>query len=133
MSFESWDIFKDFMEQKGEKGVDWLLRVFKTDCELLLTATEWDKLPALPRTPKWMLKWMFKDLQSITLGIDSFLELIPPSKDNYTFTTLEVQWVKSNNQIFLALLDKRGQVMVLSDNVTEVPQRNLIQLTRQSR
>ena len=39
MSFKSWDIFKDFMEQKGEKGVDWLLRVFNTDCELLLTAT----------------------------------------------------------------------------------------------
>ena len=73
---------------------------------------------------------LLKDPQSITPGIDSFLELIPPSKDNYTFTTLEVQWVKSNNQIFLALLDKRGQVMVLSDNSTEFPQRNLIPLTR---
>lgn len=27
------------MEQKGEKGVDWLLRVFNTGSELLLTAT----------------------------------------------------------------------------------------------
>lgn len=34
---------------------------------------------------------LLKDPQSITPGIDSFLELIPPSKDNYTFTTLEVQ------------------------------------------
>lgn len=97
------NILKDYVAE-GEKGANWLLRVFNTGSELTVNATEMRQFSG----KAIKMHYLLKDPQNIILGTHSSSEFVSPPGNHCSFMTLVVHWNKGDNETFLSLSDTKS-------------------------